>query len=387
MIKFNKKEQAKLIDKIHTSLINNDLKCLMSTFMTMSEFSSFFATLKIDKDIKEERKSSRAAAKKSASDLLNYIHSNINDFSESEIEDVNIDTDYYAKEISNVFPIATFRIVFKTSKTYLKIGISNVISIKRRLCWMGGGISYVANQEPFEKKAHKESKLKELKLQGKFEEVEMTESKFSSLPHIVHAHKKARVYNSLKVDGNLDLDQLYQEGIYTLIVKQDLTVSGDIININSNTGSSLFVLGKTSSSNIIAGGSIISLNEANIKDFTIGFYNDGYLSINQLSTDILLSFDHHTVIEDKTKISIYLDSYLNTIDTKGYLSDIGMLAKYLYDTKKFSNMVTKEEDDEEFYYFEDDVLIKVIIDKQYTLIQETIYFFFRSHVKGLNCRK
>ena len=64
MLEFTKKEQFKFVDTIHTSLINNDLKGLMSTFMTMSEFSSFFATLKIDKDIKEERKSSRAAAKK-----------------------------------------------------------------------------------------------------------------------------------------------------------------------------------------------------------------------------------------------------------------------------------------------------------------------------------
>lgn len=216
--------------------------------------------------------------------------------------------------------------------------------------WNGNGISYTTSKEPYKIDRLKNKELRENNLIGKFEEKEIKGSEFSSLPYIEHAHKKARVYESLHIDGDLDLNQLYKEEIYTVIVKNHLTVSGNIINSNANFGSSLFVLGETLATNLIAGGSIIALNRAKIKDFTIGFYNDGYLSIELLYTDILLNFGHDTALKDKSNINVHLNSFYYELDKEDSLNDITMLAKYLYEHKEYSKMVDREEDDDEVFY-------------------------------------
>jgi len=378
MPNFDKKEQSNFISKVHNALLKNNSKALLSLFMTIDEISSVVENLKLNRDIDKDLKRSKDKAKKASKNLLNFINEHISDFSSSEIIDIEADV----QDISSLLGTSRFYIIFKTPTTYFKIGISEVMSIGGRLFWNGSGISYTTSEKPFEKTKQKgkNNGFKEDNLVGEFQEKKIEDTEFKSLYYIEDAHQKARVYESLKIKGDLDLNQLYEEEIYTILVKGDLVVTGNIINDNGDIGSSLFVLGKTTSTNLIAGGSIISLNKATIKDFTIGFYNDGYLSIKSLSTDILLSFDHHTTITEDSNISIYLNSFHDEIDTEDNLNDISMLAKYFYQHKELSKMVTKEEEDDEIYYHLDyDILNKKIIKNQYSKIQKTIYGFAKKH--------
>lgn len=378
MPEFDKKEQLEFVSKMHASLKSGDSEGLLSLYMTMDEISSIFKSLKIDRDINKEFKRSKGKAITASENLLNFINNQVGDFSSSEIIDIEAEV----QDISGILGTGNFGIIFKTPRTYFKIGISEVICTGGRLFWNGDGISYITNEEPFEKAKPKKknNEFKEANLVGKFQEKLILDTEFNSLNYIEYAHKQARVYESLKVKGDLDLNQLYSEGIYTILVKQDLIVTGNIVNDNGNIGSSLFVLGETRSNNLIAGGSIISLNKAIIKDFTVGFYNDGYLSIESLCTDILLSFDHHTVITDYSNIMIYLDSFNDEIDVEDNLDDMSMLAKYFNSHKELSKMVTREEEDcDIFYYLDYDLLNQEIMKNRYSLIQKSIHGFAQKY--------
>jgi len=378
MPNFDKKEQSNFISKVHNALLKNNSKALLSLFMTIDEISFVVENLKLNREINNDLKRGKDKAKKASKNLLNFINEHISDFSSSEI----IDIEANVQNISGFLGTSMFNIIFKTPTTYFKIGISEVMSIGGRLFWNGNGISYTTSEKPFEKTKQKgkSNGFKKDNLVGEFQEKKIEDTEFKSLHYIEYAHQKARIYESLKIKGDLDLNHLYTEEIYTILVKGNLVVTGNIINDNGNIGSSLFVLGKTTSTNLIAGGSIISLNKAVIKDFTIGFYNDGYLSIKSLSSDILLNFDHHTTITEDSNISIYLNSFHDKIDTEDNLNDIGMLAKYFYQHKELSKMVTKEEEDNEIYYHLDyDILNKKIMKNQYSKIQKTIYGFTKKY--------
>jgi len=89
MPNFDKKEQLKFVTKIHDSLIRSNIRGLMSLFLKKDELSLFFKKLEPNRDIGDEIfEKSREKAKDKARNLLNYINNHIEDFSSSEIVDV-----------------------------------------------------------------------------------------------------------------------------------------------------------------------------------------------------------------------------------------------------------------------------------------------------------
>jgi len=166
--------------------------------------------------------------------------------------------------------------------------------------------------------------------------------------------KNVRIYDSIIIDGNFDLEEIQSKGVSTIVVIGDLKVGGSIL---SNLGGAfLFVYGTTKAKNLFAGTPIISLNKALISDFTFGSGNKGILFIKVLKTQIFMNFDeHHSVIDDSSNINIsYFDNsaYMGRVP----IQDQDDFLEYLFMDKSMHSIVFKTEEenpDDSFISFGD----------------------------------
>jgi len=367
MPSFEKDAQSVFVSSLHTALLSGDMNQLSPLLITKQGLSHVFSKLDRQRDLEYEFKKCNADALESGTDLLSEISESVDDFSTSTFVVVQAEV----AEKSGILGTGKFSVVLKTETQYLKIRISEVISIDGCLFWTGRKLSLDISSEPFTKPTPKTEALKfdMSNLTGDLDVNPLSTSEFELQAYIELSHSNPRVYESLHVTGDLDLDALYNDGIYAIFVKHDLFVTGNIVNIDGDVGSSLFVLGETRSKNLIAGGSVISLNSAVVDDFTIGFYNHGILSINSLATNISLQFDHHTEIANAADTLISMNT-----DGEDDQEDIELLAQYLYNDNNSAELVTYEveDDGDESYDLDYDALNRSISNNQYSSILKSI---------------
>jgi len=358
--KFTKKETKKFLDIIQKGLQEKNVDLFYKMLPTKDELK----ILKVP-NVNKFYKDKRERIFESFSILFEDLEENKIDSTSIEVMDV----DLKMMEHSGLWGTKYFTITFKEKNVDFLIVLKEVFILDKRLIWGGRGIDFELKNEEI---VTTQERISKKEVDGKWIGTHTVEIMENLGGYLEYAHKEAVVYDTLNVEGNLDLDNLCNEGIYTLIVKGDLTVTGDIINSNSNTGTTLSVEGTTRANNMIAGGSILSLNEVIIKDFTIGFYNDGILSIEKLHTDILISNDHHTEITDASEVEIYIDW---EEDDKGKVNieDIGALVKYLAQNKEFIEPLHLIEEDDGAFYLDDDVLNQMIVEKKYDTLKRTIF--------------
>ena len=176
---------------------------------------------------------------------------------------------------------------------------------------------------------------------------EINNSDFPHYKYILHYSKcNVRIYQDLTIEGDLNLDERI-DGVCVIVVEGNLTVEGNIYN---KDGVYLYVKGKTTAKNLIAGQPVVSLNEVEIDNFIVGYGNDGTLSTKILKTNILINYELAIEYREKT---IFLS----------YDSDIqGNYTEELYDFEQShtntqeANFITFDEDGNR--YLEVDELIK-----------------------------
>lgn len=108
------------------------------------------------------------------------------------------------------------------------------------------------------------------------------------------------------LSGDLELDWgidwIERNGIVGVACEGDLTVDGDVLNRNSDTGPLLFVNGKLRVRNLIAGGSrVILLGDVEASGLVIGFYNHGSILVRgDLRAHAFLLLDHNGSVHGMT---------------------------------------------------------------------------------------
>ncbi|TYP73337.1 hypothetical protein [Paenibacillus methanolicus] len=112
-----------------------------------------------------------------------------------------------------------------------------------------------------------------------------------------------------------ELERLAPEGdrdIHGLVVLGDLTIEGNVLNTNMDSGPLLLVQGNVIARNILAGGSEIFINgDAHIREAVYGYYNHGSIEIaGTLHAGLIVMDDHmYNIKIDSTKVPAqYLDA-------------------------------------------------------------------------------
>ena len=365
--KFTKKETKNFLDIIQKGLQEKNVDLFYKMLPTKDELK----ILKVP-NVNKFYKKQQEDIPEFCGILFEDLKENQIDTSQLEVGDIDVDMTEY----NGISGTKLFTITFDTGDMEFLIIVKEVMILDKRLIWGGRGIDFELKNEEI---VTTQERISKKEVDGKWIGTHTVEIIENLGGYLEYAHKEAVVYDTLHVEGNLDLDNLCNEGIYTLVVKGDLTVTGDIINTNSNTGTTLSVEGTTRANNMIAGGSILSLNEVIIKDFTIGFYNDGILSIEKLNTDILISNDHHTEITDASEVEIYIDYDEEESVGKVTINDMEALLKHLAQTQKFIKPLKLiiEEDKDEFY-LDYDVLNEMIVKKKYDTLKRKIFKYVKN---------
>jgi len=363
---FDKKETDKFVNTVKQVLEEKNVDLLYTLMPTKGELKTLKAP-NVDKIYKEQRE----RIPKSAVIFFQDLEDNKIDTSLLKVDEIDVDLIEY----DGIWGTKVFTITFNAGDIKFFVVLKKVVILDTRLVLGGKDITFALKNA---KTVTTKKPIIRQEVKKKWTGTYTVETLKNPAGYLEYAHKEATVYDTLHVEGNLDLDNLCDEGIYTLVVKGDLTVTGDIINANSNTGTTLSVEGTTRAKNMIAGGAIISLNNVIIKDFTIGFYNDGILSIEKLSTDILISNDHHTEITNASEVKVYID-YED--DNKGMVNieDIDALYEYLSSyTELVEVFELLEEYDDEGFYIDYDVLNKMIVANNYDFLKCKIFEFVES---------
>ena len=364
MSNFDKKQEDTFVSIIHRSLIEGDKKAFLSTLITEEEMACYDLPSSVIKTINKHRKKSGDFY----DELYAFICNNTIDFATSEVFNIEVKV----VEAFGVLGTEYFKIIFKTLKgVYIALTMRQVISVGGRLVWSETGTFQIV-EEPRKDNTAK-NKMQTASLYGTYKDKHIKTSQYPTLPYLKHADKQARVYEYLEIEGDLDLDGLFGEGIKTIVVEGYLDVKGNIINRNANCGTSLFVKGSAKALNLIAGGAIISLTEAIIDDFAIAYYNDGIFSAASLQADIFINYDHHVEIRDTSKIEISID-YDDEIEGRTAINDIEALTAYL--EQKNEQVVTKEEYDN-IQHLNIDAVMERIVTNRYVSLKQSIESFTR----------
>lgn len=131
--------------------------------------------------------------------------------------------------------------------------------------------------------------------------------------------EEIRVFNgNLTVDGDLLLDE-----VLDLFVHGDLTVKGDILNLNGDVGAVLVVEGSLQARNLIAGGSEVRVSgNAKVKNTIYGYYNHGTMIINgDTKAKAVICDDHNMSLEGNVTAPI--------VSTGNLPSDFSDISKVL----------------------------------------------------------
>ncbi|WP_426445375.1 hypothetical protein ACP26L_18890 [Paenibacillus sp. S-38] len=112
-----------------------------------------------------------------------------------------------------------------------------------------------------------------------------------------------------------ELEHLAPEGNWELnglVVLGDLTIEGNVLNTNMDSGPLLLVQGNVTARNILSGGSEIYINgDAHIRDAVYGYYNHGSIEIvGNLYAGLIVMDDHmyNIKIENMQVPAQYLDA-------------------------------------------------------------------------------
>lgn len=137
--------------------------------------------------------------------------------------------------------------------------------------------------------------------------------------HLQGPARATEVYDGhLIVDGDLSLDG-QGPGI---LVRGDLTVKGNVVNLDGTVGRPLVVTGALKANNLVAGGSeIVVLGPSTLKNAVLAHYNDGTLKLKGLVTArALINDDHHTELDGGIAAAL--------LDTRGHFprADFGASA-------------------------------------------------------------
>ena len=361
---FDKKQTDTFASIIHRSLTDGDKKAFLSILITEEGLMRFDLPSGVIKTIKKHRK----RAGDFYDELYAFICNNTTDFASSKV----YGTDAKAVKAFGTIGTEHFDIIFKTSGgVYVKLSMRQVLSVGTRLVWSETGTFQIVEAPHKDKTVNHKTQTEPLP--GTYKEKHIKTSQYPSLPYLEHADKYARVYEDLEIEGDLDLDRLFDEGVKTIIVESHLDVKGDILNQNANCGTSLFVQGDTKAYNLIAGGAIISLTNVKIDDFTIAYYNDGIFSASSLQTDIFINYDHYVEIKDASKVEISID-HDDEIEGKTTIANIEALTAYLIQQNE--PIVTKEGYDD-IEHLDIDAVMERIITNKYKSLKHNIKTFAR----------
>ncbi|WP_243369428.1 hypothetical protein [Microvirga solisilvae] len=82
--------------------------------------------------------------------------------------------------------------------------------------------------------------------------------------------------------------------VTAIVVEGDLTIHGNLLNLNLNDGPMLFVTGTLQAHNLIKGGSyILVLGDLQAQGIVVGEYNDGVIRVGgRIEAQATLSIDH-----------------------------------------------------------------------------------------------
>ncbi len=189
-----------------------------------------------------------------------------------------------------------------------------------------------------------------------------------------------RIYDSISTKDNFNLEDFQAQGVSTIIVTNNLDVGGSILS--NSSGTYLFVYGITTAQNLTAGNPIISLNNAKIANFTVGLHNNGILYIEALKTNILMNFEHHTIVQDDTNIAISYDSdYVYIGDNE--IEDNEEFGAYLAkDEKLLSILNIREESEEEdaCVYFDENNLYDLIKANKHQYLKNKIISYVEERI-------
>lgn len=128
----------------------------------------------------------------------------------------------------------------------------------------------------------------------------------NSYIHYVDAHEKTAdagatclvlppgvaVSETLRLDW--DQQWVQQHGIAAIFCEGDLSIAGDLLNLNINSGPLLVVTGNLSVVNLVSGGgTFLILGDVTASGVVIGEYNDGLMRVGcDLRASLLINLDH-----------------------------------------------------------------------------------------------
>jgi hypothetical protein len=165
--------------------------------------------------------------------------------------------------------------------------------------------------------------------------------------------------SDLTVHKGFDTSDDFPVWIHAIYIIGNLTVNGNISNLDGNTGTGIYVQGTTKANNIFAGGSCFRLNEVCLKGICIGFYNDGMLCVNSFKKGIFLEDGgHHTEAKiEKTAIGFSSEEYRkeNSYPMKHFYN--------MFKDKGWFDIEEEDNDEEEELYILEDVLMQDIINE------------------------
>lgn len=97
------------------------------------------------------------------------------------------------------------------------------------------------------------------------------------------------------IDGHMNLSDPREDGKRgASVYLRSLTVQGDIINYDGDSGRTLVVKGKLTTHNLVGGGAVIRLGDVVVDGVVLGHYNHGSLHGDSLKALMLISEDHDT---------------------------------------------------------------------------------------------
>lgn len=135
-----------------------------------------------------------------------------------------------------------------------------------------------------------------------------------SYTHYIDAHEKNAGPNrtclvlpaGVQLDGTIRLDWdeswLQQNRIAAVFCEGDVSIAGDLLNLNINSGPLLLVAGDLSVVNLVSGGgAFLILGSVTASGVVIGEYNDGLMKVGgDLRAQLVLNLDHDIGVAGQT---------------------------------------------------------------------------------------
>lgn len=179
------------------------------------------------------------------------------------------------------------------------------------------------------------------------------------------SNTKIRVYESLTLDGDLNLDwNEDNKDCGAIFIENDLKVKGNINNFGHG-GIALYVLGTTHAKNLISTGSLMFLSSVFIENIFLGAYSEGLVETQNLSAKLLINDNHSITIKGNKRITFTINRDFLSREEEEMLSSLfvrnTVLKNFIYQDDEelfldFSSMVNPS-----FFNGKEDEILKEIV--------------------------